>query len=96
MAEQNDKDVTLFYRQATPKGRKPVKNKSAKNKKAEVGKRKKKELSDMNVVMYLRKSSEEEEKQFFSIRDQEKKCLAYVEALEISEGIKIKIVKNLF
>ena len=38
MAEQNDKDVTLFYRQATPKGRKPVKNKSAKNKKAEVGK----------------------------------------------------------
>lgn len=94
MAEQNDKDVTLFYRQATPKGRKPVKNKSAKNKKAEVGKRKKKELSDMNVVMYLRKSSEEEEKQFFSIRDQEKKCLAYVEALEISEGIKIKIVKK--
>ena len=87
----------LFYRKATPKGRKPVESKKSRTstkKKTEDNKRKKKELSEMNVVMYLRKSSEEEEKQFNSTRDQEKKCLSYVQSIEDNEGIKINIVKK--
>ena len=98
MAKEDNFDE-FFYRHETPKGRKPVNNKKPSgkkihNKKSEEEKRKKKKLGEMNVVMYLRKSSEEEEKQFNSTRDQEKKCRAYIEALEASESVKINIVKK--
>ena len=48
----------------------------------------------MNIVLYLRKSSEEEEKQFNSTKDQKKKCLAYVEGIGNEIGKKLKIVKT--
>lgn len=98
MVAKLDSDDMLYYRHETPKGRKPVASKKPAKKtemvKASNKKRQKKKLSEMNVVMYLRKSSEEEEKQFNSTRDQEKKCRAYIEAIELNEGIKINIVKK--
>ena len=98
MVAKLDSDDMLYYRHETSKGRKPIASKKPAKKtemvKASNKKRQKKKLSEMNVVMYLRKSSEEEEKQFNSTRDQEKKCRAYIESIEASEGVKINIVKK--
>lgn len=88
-----DENEMLYLRKATPSGRRPARGKKA-DKKAKSEKRKKKKLSEMNIVLYLRKSSEEEEKQFNSTRDQEKKCLAYVAAIEADTGEKLNIVKT--
>lgn len=92
---KNQNDEMLYYRHDTPKGRKPTKAKiPIKGANLNEKQRKKKKLSEMNVVMYLRKSSEEEEKQFNSTRDQEDKCRAYIKSIEANDGIKINIVKK--
>lgn len=87
-----DEGELLNYRKNTPKGRKSLIAESV-SKKPRSEKRKKKKLSEMNIVLYLRKSSEEEEKQFNSTRDQQKRCLAYVENIENDIGEKLNIIK---
>lgn len=89
-----DENEFLEFRQSTPKGRRPLRGRKKAEKPAKTAKRHKKKLGEMNIVLYLRKSTEEEERQFNSTRDQEKKCLAYIKSLEENTGETLHIVKT--